>query len=756
MIQLPDRYCNYRREWDAGRKKWNKIPCDASGRNIDAHNPANWRTHVDAERAATWDEARPGAPYGIAWVISRDDDMRTYDDGLSWFLLDLDDALESDNRTWKAEADLLFRSFGGALGEVSSSGNGLHILGRCRAEAVSDRRNKWGGDREFYFDRRFVALSRGGLTRIRGGDDSETDWTDTLLRVVPQREFAGDLPDGRDPEWDGPEDDDELIAMMLRSRPSVSAAFGEGVTVRQLWEGDAAALCDKYPDPVRAFDHSGADMALMTHLAFWTGKDLPRMERLFRRSALMRDKWSKREDYRRSTVQGAARMCKSVLRRRTSSPPTGEAVMAQEGDPYLTLQGMVDLLKGCVYVQNMHRVLVPSGMLMRPEQFRAAYGGYVYPMMADGTKPTRSAFEALTECTIHRFTQAETICFYPDRPYQEIVDGAVNTFKPINVPTREGDASPFLDLVARLYPDETDRAILLSWMCFVVQNPGRKALWAPVLQGAEGNGKSMISEVLVRAIGETYCHTVRAKDMSSQFNGWQAGKMLIVVPEVHMGGRREILDDLKPNITDARMPIRLMGVQEQNMHCPTNWIFMSNHRDAVIKSQSDRRYAVMYSAQQTGDDVARAFESGYFPKMWDWLRAEGFEIMAKWLRETPADPRFDPAGSCHRAPETSSTAGAVAATMGSIEAEIIEAIESGRVGFRGGWVSSYHLSAMLRDAGIRVARPKLGQIMRDLGYRPSGRAARDIIAEGRTRPSLWASGAGVSGEYIDCQGDGYA
>ena len=47
-------------------------------------------------------------------------------------------------------------------------------------------------------------------------------------------------------------------------------------------------LSQKYPafDGAGGFDHSSADAALMSHLAFWTGKDMPRMDRLFRRSAL--------------------------------------------------------------------------------------------------------------------------------------------------------------------------------------------------------------------------------------------------------------------------------------------------------------------------------------------------------------------------------------------------------------------------------------------------------------------------------------
>lgn len=50
--------------------------------------------------------------------------------------------------------------------------------------------------------------------------------------------------------------------------------------------------------------HSEADLALCSHLAFWCGGDIEQMDRLFRRSGLMREKWE-REDYRMATLQKA-------------------------------------------------------------------------------------------------------------------------------------------------------------------------------------------------------------------------------------------------------------------------------------------------------------------------------------------------------------------------------------------------------------------------------------------------------------------
>lgn len=113
------------------------------------------------------------------------------------------------------------------------------------------------------------------------------------------------LPTGPRPEWCGPTDDDDLINIMLNQTPNIKAAFGEGATFRDLWEGKAEMLAKSYPDG-EGFNHSQADAGLMAFLRFYTGADAARMERLFGMSALgKRDKWTTRPDYRAMTISRA-------------------------------------------------------------------------------------------------------------------------------------------------------------------------------------------------------------------------------------------------------------------------------------------------------------------------------------------------------------------------------------------------------------------------------------------------------------------
>lgn len=388
----------------------------------------------------------------------------------------------------------------------------------------------------------------------------------------------------------------------------------------------------------------------------------------------------------------------------------------------------------------MHRVLVPDGTMLKPEQFNATYGGHMFQMMPDGTQPTRKAFEALTENRATTFPQAIRPCFRPDLPPHMITeDGSVNTYIPPDVQMVQGDVGPFLDLLARLLPDPGDRAIMLAYMAAVVQYPGHKFQWAPVLQGCEGNGKTALFSCVIYAVGRRYTHQPKAKQLGAQFNAYLDGKIFILVEEIHMNGRREILDDLKPLITNSAIEVEGKGVDQRMIENRANWAFCTNYQDAVLKSRNDRRYAIFFTAQQSKADIIRDGMGGqYFPDLWDWFRGGGWAKVAWFLKHYDIPDALNPAGACHRAPDTTSTNAAIERSQGGLESEIVEASENNTPGFRGGWVSTVALDRLIKQLGYRIGRNKYESILVDLGYQWWGRASTAIMNEDGKRPMLYA------------------
>jgi hypothetical protein len=164
----------------------------------------------------------------------------------------------------------------------------------------------------------------------------------------------------------------------------------------------------------------------------------------------------------------------------------------------------------------------------------------------------------------------------------------------------------------------------------------------------------------------------------------------------------------------------------------------SNHKNAIPKTRKDRRFAIFFTAQQTMGDLARDGMGGaYFPRLYEWLRAGGFAVVSELLHTFPIPDEFNPTTACHRAPSTTSTEEAISESLGSIEQEILEAIEQSAPGFAGGWVSSIALGNLLSNmnAARRIPLNKRRDLLAALGY-----VYHPALVEGRLNTTVLPDG----------------
>lgn len=728
-----------------------KLPLDhRSGNTADAHNPQHWTTHAEALALATaW-----GPQFTVGFVLTAADDF---------WCLDIDGALDPATGQWSQLSQQLCSALPGTSIEVSQSGRGLHIWGRGPVPPHSSKNIPL--HIELYTERRFIAI---GTNAVGEMAPSCPQIGPVAAYYFPPRSVAlAALSEGPSPDWCGPADDAELLRRAMQSR-SAAGAFGGKATFADLWHADAAVLGKAYPADTGSnepYDGSSADMALAQHLSFWTGRDVARIERLMRQSKLARAKWDERADYLvERTITTACGQQKDVLQDKPAQPGPGPAVQAPEptapslptaapGQPRMTAvtgttflgpEQQAALFDGCVYVLDEHRALVPGGRLLKPDQFKAQFGGYSFSMDARNERVSRNAWEAFTESQVLRAPRADSTCFRPALPYGTIIDEAgqrrVNTYWPVKVARKIGDAGPFLRHLAKLLPNPADAATNLYMLAALVQHQGYKFQWAIVLQGVEGNGKTLFSRCVAQAIGARYVHWPKASKLAKQFNGWMVGKTFYAVEDIHTSENINVIEELKPMITGGDgIEIEKKGVDQFSTEVCGNFYFNSNHKSGLAKSANDRRLCIMYCAQQTLADLARDGITGdYMNDLYHWLKHEdGYAIVSELLWTLPIPDEFNPAKGCQRAPTTSSTAEAIEAGRGRIEQEIIESIEQSKPGFRGGWVSSLavdHLMAAI-GRGNSVSRAGRRDMMQAMGYQwhpnlPRGRVNNPSQSDG--------------------------
>lgn len=750
----------------------------SSWANSDAQNPATW---LVPDEAMAW-VATLGPGYGVGFVLRPEYGV---------FCVDIDGALVDGQ--WSPLATAFLTRFAGCYVEVSMSGRGLHIFGSYTGAPPVHKTKNISLHIELYTDLRYIAL-----TGTNAVGDVTRDATAQLYQfaadyfVQSEDEAApGEWTDRPHPDWAGDTDDNALLEKALKSK-SMAARFGNAVTFADLWTANAAVLGRHFPpnDTSKApYDESSADLAMANHLAFWTGNDCERMQNFMVASALNRDKWEQRGSYLRDTILkacarqktfagpgrnkpvappaqvappppretltapppptlGADGLTAAVTGLAPGAPPLPDSVQYAPANvakgTLLGCDGQAALFDGCTYVQDIHQIMLPSGIALDQKRFEVEFnGGRVFMYRPDGQKPTESAWEAFTMSGVYEPVRVRGMYFDPREASGNIKtrDGMrwINSWLPVDIRATPGDVTPFLRHLAILFP--ADWRVLLNYLKFMVQRKGEKCMWWPFLQGVPGNGKSFISATMAYCIGQRYTQSPTPKNIDSNFNASLYGCLFLALEDVKIADDYGTMwETIKPMVTQETLEIEQKGVDKVTREICFNGIMNSNHKAGIRKTPDDRRIGSFFAAQQSPEHLVRdGLNQDYFSALWVWAKADGWAHVAHYLATEAIDADF----RTDYSPVTSSTAEHILVSFGAAEQEIIEAARSGVPGFAGGWVNSVKVDNLLAQTGRARSIPRAmrGAMIESLGYRqhpglPEGRVA-GLLSDGSTGPVLY-------------------
>ena len=215
--------------------------------------------------------------------------------------IDLDHVIRADGtlEPFAAEVVELLNSYT----EFSFSGTGLHILCYAKTKNVGSRVNLHNncGLEMYNHDRYFILTGKvfgSPKPLCERTDEFNSLYEKYFSQRTSQQNNDTSLKKSQLSVSSPCETDGELLEKMFSSR--------KGAEIRALFEGDTSR---------HSGDDSRADLALCSHLAYWTGKDPYRMDNLFRQSGLMRSKWDERrgeQTYGQRTISVALSNVDSV------------------------------------------------------------------------------------------------------------------------------------------------------------------------------------------------------------------------------------------------------------------------------------------------------------------------------------------------------------------------------------------------------------------------------------------------------------
>ena len=280
-------FCCWRYEERDGR--WTKVPFNPrTGGKAQSDNPATFAPLAVAEAAqGSYD----GMGVGIFERLAA---------------IDIDHCITGS--IWSDMAIDVYEIMDGCYTETSPSGEGLRLLFSVSPGFQYDTGryyiNNQKAGLEVYVagvTKKYVTVTGNALNdchRLLPRDSQLLQVLEKYM-VRPQQE-SGALP------WDGVIGGGQPLDLSDQELLEKARSAKNGAAFSLLWAGDTGAYRG---------DDSAADMALCNQLAFWTGRDPERMDRLFRQSGLMRDKWDRRQSgttYGRITIEKACQSCREV------------------------------------------------------------------------------------------------------------------------------------------------------------------------------------------------------------------------------------------------------------------------------------------------------------------------------------------------------------------------------------------------------------------------------------------------------------
>lgn len=271
QLKKDGRFCLWKYEERNGRMT--KVPYQTNGRKASS---ADKNTFSDFRLAVNAMDGYDGIGMGA------------FDD---FCMVDIDHCVFGGKMTQMAE-DIVERM--DSYTEFSPSGTGVRIV--CKASSLSYDTGRYYINNqklglEIYaagVTKKFCTLT-GNVIRNRGVEERSTEIGEILetymLRPISKKKNdVQDIPGSY-------LSDDSVVRLASDSR--------QGEKFKALWNGEIP----------EGKSHSDADMSLASILAFWCGGDTEQMDRLFRRSGLMRSKWDRVQS---GSTYGALTMEKAV------------------------------------------------------------------------------------------------------------------------------------------------------------------------------------------------------------------------------------------------------------------------------------------------------------------------------------------------------------------------------------------------------------------------------------------------------------
>lgn len=323
----------------------------------------------------------------------------------------------------------------------------------------------------------------------------------------------------------------------------------------------------------------------------------------------------------------------------------------------------------------------------------------------------------------------ESLVYLPWEP-EVVANGhggeCYNLWRDSSINPKEGDVSVFLEHMAYLFPDETERELAIDYLALLTRKPAVKINFAMLVRGKQGTGKSWLGALVATIMGHANVSRPNSAIVVEKYTDWQLGKQLAIIEELMANGRMDVANRMKSSITDPYLNIRPMYGKAYTVPNRLNFISFTNHDDALPIENGDRRWLVFFSpAVPAGEE--------YYARLFQFLDGDGPAAVAHWLEQR--DVKLNPKGV---APMTRGKAEMRMMSMGDVEQHLSDLLAAGDAPFDFGLVRVDDVLGAVPERYTRQVRNLRNRVIKWLQEEAGAAKVPRYTKGGRPSVQLWS------------------
>jgi hypothetical protein len=232
-----------------------------------------------------------------------------------------------------------------------------------------------------------------------------------------------------------------------------------------------------------------------------------------------------------------------------------------------------------------------SGQRMDPGKFVSHHYANRYFMGVDAKgAPKKKPLAAHWLGWEHR-AEADKAVYAPGKP--QMHEGSWNMWGGWGCEPKAGDVSLWTELLDHIFNGNPGaKKWFEQWCAYPIQHPGTKLYTAPLLWSRiKGVGKSLLGYSLMSIYGRNSVE-IKSRQLKGSFNSWAQNRQLVVGDEITAGEARTDADWIKGTITQHKVTINVKYLPEHEIVDCINYLFFSNHCDALFVEDAERRYFI--------------------------------------------------------------------------------------------------------------------------------------------------------------------